>query len=264
MNLRKLRKYRRIFYLLFGITILTVAIAMKSRYNNTICSDIIVSVKDSAVQQFVTRSTIIDYLTQNIGYNIKGNKFKNIDIDEIEKIIEKIPFIKNAEVYRTRDDVIAISVTQRSAIARIFDQNGSSLYIDNEGFILPLSDNFTAYVPVFNGKIEHIDSIIGLNVNDSLLLNSVYHDVFVIAKQIHNDRFIDNLIDQVYLNNNDFELIPKVGDFVIVIGDTSRIKQKFDNLKVFYKNVPQKFGWDIYTKVNLKYSNQIVCTKKSN
>ncbi len=261
--LKKLRKYRRIFYFLLAVAVVSIAIAMKSRYNNTICADINVTVQDSAVQQFITRNTIINTLTLNIKENIKGNKFKNINMDKIEKIIEQIPFVKKAEVYRTKDNILGINVTQRTVIAHIFDKNGNNFYIDEDGYILPPSKNFTAYVPVFSGNIPHLDSLFGKNVNNKKLKNSVFYDIFILASKIREDQFSNDLIDMVFLKaNNDFEFIPKVGDFKIIVGNIDNIETKLKNLKIFYKNVPPKVGWDKYSVINLKYSNQIVCTKK--
>jgi len=58
------------------------------------------------------------------------------------------------------------------------------------------------------------------------------------------------------------ELIPKVGNHLIIFGDTSQMSQKFENLILFYRKGLTKVGWDKYNIINLKFKNQVVCSKK--
>ncbi|MEA3451904.1 MAG: cell division protein FtsQ, partial [Bacteroidota bacterium] len=60
-----------------------------------------------------------------------------------------------------------------------------------------------------------------------------------------------------------FELIPKIGDFRIILGSIDSIDTKIRNLKAFYQHAGSKISWDKYSKINLEYTNQIVCTKKN-
>jgi cell division protein FtsQ len=61
--------------------------------------------------------------------------------------------------------------------------------------------------------------------------------------------------------NTEFELVPKVGRHIIVFGDIDNMEKKFDKLIVFYKEGLNKTGWDKYKIINLKYENQVVCSK---
>ena len=86
--------------------------------------------------------------------------------------------------------------------------------------------------------------------------------LYKLAKYIRSDKFLNATIEQIYVNNsNEFELIPKTGKHFIEFGDTNNMKKKFDNLIVFYKDGLKRVGWDKYKKVNLKYLNQVVCSK---
>ena len=44
--------------------------------------------------------------------------------------------------------------------------------------------------------------------------------------------------------------------------DKSMINEKLENLYQFYKQAMPLKGWQTYSDISLKYSNQIVCTKK--
>ncbi len=58
------------------------------------------------------------------------------------------------------------------------------------------------------------------------------------------------------------ELIPRAGDHTIVLGELDGTeRQRLENLKLFYNRTLWHEGWEAYTTVNIKYRNQIVCTK---
>jgi cell division protein FtsQ len=52
-----------------------------------------------------------------------------------------------------------------------------------------------------------------------------------------------------------------VGNHKIILGDCSDLEQKFKKLFAFYKDGLNKIGWNTYKTINLKYKNQVVCTR---
>ncbi len=267
MILKKLWKYRRIFYTVGIIAIIFTLFAVRKSYRNTICNEINVIVLDSSEAKFVTQSTVISYLLKNVDYDIEGNYFKNIKLYEIEDLMKLNPYVKTVEVYRKGNNTLEIQITQRVPLVRVFDNKDYSYYIDNEGNILPLSKTYASYVPVFSGEIKHYDTITKaqniLNINSDLFDTTYLSNIYTLGTKMLNNEFINALIDQVYvLQNNELEMIPKVGDFKIIFGTTDSIETKFENIEAFYKEAGPKVGWNIYSEVNFKYTNQIVCTKK--
>lgn len=79
-------------------------------------------------------------------------------------------------------------------------------------------------------------------------------------KYVAKDEFLAALIDQAFVEQDsigDIVLIPKIGREKLIFGDASDIKDKFDNLKIFYRDGMQKLGWSRYKSLNLKYSHQV-------
>ncbi len=71
--------------------------------------------------------------------------------------------------------------------------------------------------------------------------------------------FLMGMIDQVDITSSrSFEMIPKIGNQLIVFGDAADVKEKFDKLKLFYKNVISQTGWNHYSVINLQYKGQVV------
>ena len=63
-------------------------------------------------------------------------------------------------------------------------------------------------------------------------------------------------------NNGDLILIPRVGYQQIVLGKPIDIADKFSKLKLLYEKGILEKGWNNYSHINLKFKNQIICTKE--
>ena len=60
--------------------------------------------------------------------------------------------------------------------------------------------------------------------------------------------------------NGDIVFYTAVGDQKIIFGTTDDIDYKFAKLRTFYRQIVPVYGWERYSAVNLKFSDQIVCT----
>ncbi len=267
MILKKLRKYRRIFYTVGVIALVIILTSVRKKYRNTICGSVKITVLDSTEAKYLTQSTVLSYLIKNYDTAIEGNYFKNIDIRKIEHIINNNYYVKSAQVFRNGNDILEIKLTQRKPFIRVFDKENTSYYIDNIGNLLPISKNYASYVSIYSGNITHFDSLFAngvvYNINDEMFDTTILPTVYKLAKKIEQNDFMLALTDQVYvLPNNEFEIIPKLGSYKILLGTIDSCETKFQNLSAFYQQAAPKVGWDKYSIINLKYLNQVICTKK--
>jgi cell division protein FtsQ len=94
------------------------------------------------------------------------------------------------------------------------------------------------------------------------LLTVDLQNIFVVAKQLECDEFTKALVEQIYLNSNgEIELIPKIGEQTILLGDTTSLKEKLETLKIFYTQGNRNEAWSTYRSINLKYRDQVICKK---
>jgi cell division protein FtsQ len=234
---------------------------------NTICSHIQVHIKDSLTDQFVTETEVTDFI-HGLDEKVLGQPIKSINIQELEKSLIQKPDIKNTEVYFTASGDMNIDIDQRNPILRIVNKKGQSYYVDKEGFIMPLKSNYTSHVLIANGEILEFFELAKtnwLNCRNPNLNNKNYDicEIFELAKFINNNPFWKAQVEQIYLNEEgEYELIPRVGAHIIKFGEFENYREKFRNLKVFYKKGLNNVGWNQYLVINLKYDNQIICTKK--
>jgi cell division protein FtsQ len=188
-----------------------------------------------------------------------GRKLDNIDIHDLEEKLKANPFVESAKVYTDMDGIVWIEITQRQPIMRIMNQFDQDFYVDEHGLKLPLSDNFTANVLAANGYIEEVFS-----GKVDTLKTPLAKDIFKTISFIRKDSLWDAQIAQVYVNqSHEIELIPRVGNQRILLGNADSLETKFHNLLVFYKKALPQVGWDAYKTINIKYSNQIIGIKST-
>ena len=93
--------------------------------------------------------------------------------------------------------------------------------------------------------------------------NSYAQALFELANLLSEDDLWAYQIIQIHFSKDkEVILIPRVGNHKIIFGMLKNLEEKFQNLRLFYEQAIRLKGWNSYTDINLKFKNQIVCTKK--
>ncbi|WP_316794862.1 cell division protein FtsQ [Pedobacter agri] len=238
---------------LAGVVVLLSFINVKKQ--TVKCTDVKILIPGA--DNFIEREEIDQILREDQGV-LLGRNIENINIHKIEKKLQSNPYIAFAKVYVEMDGVLHIEVKQRQPIVRILNSNGQDFYIDNDGLKMPISSNFTANVLVATGNITEV---FGSRVDT--LHTKLAHDIYKTALYIKKDTLWDSQIEQLVVDQkNDIELIPRVGNQRIILGNADSLEKKMNNLLLFYKKAMPQVGWDAYRTINIKYTNQIVCEKR--
>ncbi len=204
---------------------------------------------------FLEKDQVNDILYNN-NRRLVGESIHGIPVELLENEITSNPYVLASNVYIDIDGTMRIKLKQREPLMRVINESYRSFYIDKNGLKMPLSENFTARVLVANGFIDE-----GYGTIDSLN-TSLIKDLYQLANFISNDEFWKAQIGQIFVNaNKEIELIPRVGNHRILLGDVQNMELKFRNLMLFYKEALPRVGWEKYKTLNLKYHNQIVCIK---
>lgn len=211
-----------------------------------VCHDLQIVVKDSLDKHFVTEADVIDQL-KRAGLNPINKDIRSVNTDKIEEELMKNEMISRVEAFKTPSNLIKLEVVQKIPILRVIGTYGS-FYVDNQGSTMPVSRRYTAHLPVASGYVEK-----------PFAMNELYK----FALFLRENDFWNNQIEQIYIHaDREVELIPRVGSHRILIGSFDGFEEKLSRLQLFYDQVIPKMGWNKYSVVNLKYKNQIVCTKK--
>lgn len=251
-----------------GIILLFVLLgASVASSNRAVLADVKVHI-DFGEGNFFLQESEVKEVVSDLGYLVDSTPMIDVDPSRIEHVLENNAFIHSAEVYEQLNGVLNVDVNIRQPILRIYSQNGQSVYLDSEGKFMPLSYVYTARTPVANGFISiNLKSLIGQDVIQ--IADSTQHpdietirEMYLIVMECRKDKFWKAQFNQFYVNaQHEIEMIPRVGDHIVLVGDADKIDKKLNKLRLFYAKGLDKTGWNEYKTINLKYANQVVCSK---
>ena len=233
--------YIKAFLLLSLVVFLYAFSSQKNNHRNL--SDLTVNFVGND-NLYITHETVNKLLIQK-EEGITSVPKDILDLNELESALTSNSMIKSAEVYVTVNGQVKAEIEQRKPIARV--NTNVSYYIDDEGYYMPLSSNHSARVPLVTGFVD----------------KNQLENVFIIADKIHNDAFLKKHIVEIQQNKDkSINLKTRVLDFEITLGKLEHLDKKINNLKAFYQKAKKDNALINYSKVNLKFENQVVCTKK--
>ena len=276
--------------LLGGVTAL-VGFTQKQKHSQSL-STISIKIDKPATSRFVTAEDV-KTLYSNLGYQFENQNLSEIDIHQLETLLKSNSSVEKAQVYHSLNGKLIVEIKERTPIIRLYNTQNESFYLDKFGSLMPLSNKYAARVLIANGAInipfstvhqlEHLESrlnklfrkqnttaventqlITRLKLEEENLTGAAQlKQLFDLARFISNDKFWNSQISQIFVNkNNDVEMIPRVGNHNIVLGEATDLEEKFQKLLIFYKKGLNNTGWNNYSAINLKYKNQVVCTKR--
>ena len=216
------------------------------------CHGIRVVVLDSLDNSLISAAEVKERLGN---WNFSG-RCDCIDLYELEMTVRSFGEVADAEVFRRDRNHIEINLAQRKPTVR-FIKNGTSLYSDCNGYLFPVY-HFTD-VPVVTGFLpfdadpsykgtlagEHRDWVNG---------------IISLAEFLAGNEYWETMTQQIDIaENGDILLYMKSGNETIIFGEASGIEEKFRKLEAYYRNIAPSDKSRHYTKVNLKFDNQIIC-----
>ncbi|MCF6365755.1 MAG: hypothetical protein L3J35_06080 [Bacteroidales bacterium] len=231
--------------------------------DKTICKAVEVEISADEKECIIDESDIKKIIFKEYK-NLLGSPISIVNLSSLEKKIESHPSVKNAEVFKKINGILVVKLKQKVPIVRIMPTTGKNFYIDKEGSLMPVSKIGSARVLVANGNINFKYKNNRITVGKDTTITKHIQEIYKIAKVLSEDEFLKAQTEQIYIKqNNEYELIPKVGNHIVLLGDIYNYENKIKYLKHFYINILKKEGWRKYKYINLKYKNQIVCTKSN-
>ena len=242
---------------------LLVAFTSFSRNENpkARCSKVDISIADGATNGFLDAKTIKQNLQKAGCYPDINKRLDMVNTRHIEETLLHTPFVKTAQCYKTEGGHVYISVTQRMPVIRIKADNGDDYYVDDNDCIMP-NTKYTSDLIIATGAISRSFAIRYLSP---------------LGKVIMANDMWSNLIEQVnVLPDNSIEIIPRIGDHIVCLGQLPEAKKgknnekdildfmtkKMTRLVKFYKYGLNTVGWNKYSYINIEFDNQIICKQR--
>ena len=226
---------------LVGLSVFLFVFAIHRNESRKI-EEIAISFEDESTP-FITRETVNKLLIVS-SETVTGKAKENIALSKMEAGVKSHPIIKDADVYMTMSGQVGVSVEQRKPIVRVLGD--TSFYIDEDGEMMPLSDNFSAHVPLVTGASKKEIS-----------------EVYKLADFIRKDAFLaKHIIGLDRQRNGEYILKARKLDYSIDLGKVEQLEKRFSNYKAFYQKGFKDESLDTYKKIVLKFDGQVVCEKR--
>jgi cell division protein FtsQ len=227
---------------MIGAVIFLFSFTSSRNEKRKLTKSVVVFVGDNIL--FVKRETVNKLLIENKENASSIGKDK-LALNNLERRLNSNEMIEKSDVFVSIDGVLKAVVKQKTPVARVLDRN-DSFYVDYEGGIMPLSDNFTARVPLVSGVINRKNS-------------EEYAQLF---RMIYDDDFLKkNIIAVQIMPNGRLKMLNRNYDYEIDFGNVAHMEQKFRDYKAFFQKAVLDSTLYKYKKIDLRFTRQVVCTK---
>lgn len=176
-----------------------------------------------------------------------GGKVGGIDIPKLEKKIREIPAVDSANVYLNLNGNLNLDIKQRIPAFRL-KKGDKDFYVDENGVEFPTYRNYSHKCRLVSGNVKPEE----------------YPQLIALIKKIENDDFSKKYFVGVQKYMGDYQLLTSDGIFKVELGSLDNLDFKMNGFKAFVEKFLVYQDLEKYTKVSLKYNNQIVTTLNPN
>lgn len=176
-----------------------------------------------------------------------SGKVGGIDIPKLEKKIREIPAVDSANVYLNLNGNLNLDIKQRVPAFRL-KKGDKDFYVDENGVEFPTYRNYSHKCRLVSGNVKPEE----------------YSQLIELIKKIENDDFSKKYFVGVQKYMGDYQLLTSDGIFKVELGSLDNLDFKMNGFKAFVEKFLVYQDLEKYTKVSLKYNNQVVTTLNPN
>ena len=216
-------------------------------------SEVRISIDNIHENHYLDEKDVVKLMRLNTE-NLRGASLSKLNFSEIEHRIKQSPYVSDAELYSDLKGNIMVNVSLRRPLARIVQSDGPDAYIGEDGTIMPVSGKFHSRVVLVSGgfvsRLLKLDNIQEMEEGKQLM---------TMLHTIHDDAFWNAQVAQIDMDHKGKTVLyTQVGDETIEFGKPLDLETKFRKLKIFYKEILPRVGWNRYDRINVEYEGQVV------
>ena len=211
-----------------------------------LCRGINLHISDSLDYGLIDKE-MVTALLQEKGLDPVGLPLQSIDIEGIESVLKRHPLVGGAQCYKTGGDILRINISGKVPLVRVLNNRGQDFYVDSHGEILT-QHSLAVQLPVATGNIDR---------------KFASGDLLDVVNAIDRSEFWKAQVEQINVTNEgQIQLVPRVGDHLLILGTAQNVESKLERLENFYRNGLDNVGWNKYRSISVAYENQVVCKKR--
>ena len=232
---------------MLAIALIAGILWAREKSRGEVCTAVNVEVINSDSTAFVTPQGVIQDLKSQ-GVKIVGKHMADIDASDIEEALRRSPYLESADVVKCQDGHVLIRVSQLVPVVRVFDGE-ESYYVNRNGKRMGATANYHSDVAVVQGHFTKKSPVTRL---------------LPLIDYVENDSLLRALVTMYQVRDtNNIIIVPDISGHVVNIGNADGFENKFAKLKLFYKEVMPKRGWNTFDTISVKWNHQIVATRRN-
>ncbi|OZI05555.1 hypothetical protein BWI93_24220 [Siphonobacter sp. BAB-5385] len=242
-----------------GVLVVGLLVAFAENwYASQPCEKVTITLNEGSKETPLLSSQDIKNLLSEFGRKpLEGKSFETIDLSFLESRVKSSPLVKDCQIARNLRGWLEVHVQTHRPIARLIQtdlpDNGLDRYLNEEGRFMPLSERYTARVMLLSGPYFERKNHLRARQDTSL---------FHLIEAIQTDSLWRAQLEWMEVDAaGNIILWPQVGDTAIEYGPAIARDVKFQKINLFFREILPLRGWKSFSKVSVRYKNQLVCTK---
>ena len=235
-----MKKKYRFLKIIFvaGIWIFLLRFSLQ-RFNNRPVEDIVVKMLQKEPVFFINDKIVREIIRREN----PTNRIGDLNILSLERAIRAMPMVDSANVYLKLNGQLNLDISQRIPIFRL-SKKDKSFYVDEKGVEFPASGDYSYQCMLVSGKVNPEE----------------YPMLVDLVKIINRDDFSKNFFVGISKKGNDYYLMTNDGNYVVELGRLENLGFKIKGFKTFVEKYLIYQDQMKYSKISVKYDNQIVTT----
>lgn len=223
-----------------------------------------------SVQLTVERPTERGFIDKDVEYakimaicdTVHNTDITMVPLDSVRRYIASIPWAIHTEARITFDEMLVVNIAECRPVMRIYNRDGRSVYLDEEGRVFPTKAAYTPHLIVGSGNLKFNDlKNRSAKIDDKNYSGSDLPKMFNVMKQILNNTYTRCCVKQVYYDNKRYELVMNNVDTRVILGNDRNLEERLMNLQYFFEKMQGSEELKDYKEINFNFDNQVVCTK---
>ena len=222
-------------------------IAMTDRHEDTrLCRGVDLHITDSLHFDLIDEEMVLGVLQEH-SIDPVGLPLDEIDPEKIEATLLMHPLVGKVQCYKTGGDLLRINLSSKVPLVRVMNNRGQDFYVDSKGEILT-QRSLAVQLPVATGYIDR---------------QFAADELLQVVRVLDRSEFWKAQVEQINVTKDrQIELVPRVGDHLLILGTADNIEEKLERLMNFYEKGLDNVGWNKYRSISVAYDGQVVCKKR--
>ena len=222
-------------------------LAMTDRHEDSrLCRGVDLHITDSLHFDLIDEEMVLAVLQEH-SIDPTGMPLEEIDPERIEATLLMHPLVGKVQCYKTGGDMLRINLSSKVPLVRVINNRGQDFYVDSRGEILT-QRSLAVQLPVATGYIDR---------------QFAAGELLEVVRVIDRSEFWKAQVEQINVTREgQIELVPRVGDHLLILGTAQDVEDKLKRLENFYHKGLDNVGWNKYRSISVAYENQVVCKKR--